>query len=123
MLGVGLLALPVFAWLLFAVCYDRRSPTERLCDRIKEGMTVGDVEAICGGPEGDYRTPAPFATDEWRTRFSTRIKRPDKQYWNWDDGTVVVLFDSGGRVTGSVVILEMHRKDTFLDRLRRLLPW
>jgi hypothetical protein len=117
LLGAGLLALPVFAWLLFAVCYDRRSPTERLCDRIKEGMTVGDVEAICGGPEGDYRTSTPFPTNE-------RIKRPDKQYWNWDDGTVVVLFDSGGRVTGSVVILELHRsQDTYLDRLRRLLRW
>jgi hypothetical protein len=73
-------------------------------------MTVADVEAICGCPQGDYR--------------SVTVQRKDSedvQCWEWDDGTMFVMFD-GGRVILKAT-LPRPENNRFLDRLLRLLPW
>jgi hypothetical protein len=58
-------------------------------ERISRGITVDEVEAIIGMPEGDYRTfpvfPRPCRADSWAGSH---------RFWKYDEGTVSILFQN-----------------------------
>jgi hypothetical protein len=104
---IGLLALALL--LLGAalpLVMPRRCPvTREAAARIKDGMTRADVEAILGGPPGDYRTTPP---GEWDLSVTIRFGPPGRPSWaaeRWygDEGDAVVYFDSfpSGGVIGA----------------------
>jgi hypothetical protein len=89
-------------------------------DRIRAGMTMADVEAILGGPPGEYRTGptvrgnAPLAevpaevlrteVDEWDLFWDSADAdsdpfevKPFGSTWGSDQGIAVVCFDDEGR--------------------------
>jgi hypothetical protein len=61
------------------------------CDRIQKGMTRVEVEAILGGPPGDYRTQMVVYHD-WSGWL---LEEPDpRNSWIADSGYINVRFDS-----------------------------
>ncbi len=70
--------------------------TRANCERIKEGMTRAEVEAILGGPPGDYRTRPneadAFAVSEWRG-----------EVWSGDEGHVWLDFVGGWVIVKSSI--------------------
>jgi hypothetical protein len=68
----------------------RRCPVSRAaCERIKEGMTQAEVEAILGGPPGDYRI-RPSETAEYILWG---------EHWTGDEGTVVLDIEDSRELT------------------------
>jgi hypothetical protein len=79
----------------FAIWPGPARITRQNCDRVREGMTMGEVEAILG-PPGDYATEPtrgymgsgpqmmPWTTREWVT----------------DETVIWVDFDAAGKATG-----------------------
>jgi hypothetical protein len=81
----------VLAGGLIALLGPRHCPVNRAAfERIAEGMTPTDVEAILGGPQGDYRTrPShPVVT----TAVHVNIGMEFHQSWVGDEGTVCVTY-------------------------------
>jgi hypothetical protein len=63
------------------------------CGRIKEGMSQAEVEAILGGPPGDFRTKP---VEYWHTCPLPHDFECDGGRWEWwtgDDGQIELLFD------------------------------
>jgi hypothetical protein len=67
--------------------------TEANLERIKEGMSRAEVDAILGGPPGDYRTGP---TEPGRRTVFTLGPPPER--WLADAGVAYVSFDDAGRV-------------------------
>jgi hypothetical protein len=66
--------------------------------KIEVGMTRAEVEAILGGPPGDYRTqPSPSFSLGVEMGGFIIIATPD-HYWYGDEGQVWVRFAHGGGV-------------------------
>ena len=64
-------------------------------------MTRGRIEAILGGPPGDYRTrPVELEMDEaiLAAPFGTRIMETTLESWQCDEGSVFVSFYPDGTV-------------------------
>src|SRR5262245_14338544 len=89
---------PVAAWLLWP---GQDEITPENYERIKAGMSRAEVEAILGGPPGDYRTVQTvtecFVVDELASRAeSDQVFRPDgKQMWFGNKGYICISFESG----------------------------
>jgi hypothetical protein len=93
------------------------------CGRIKEGMSQAEVEAILGGPPGDFTTGAvvysPLGAVIYSPLFadlsSSHVR---EEVWDGNEGEILVCFDKQGAVwfslyqTGTMVPL------SFVDRLR-----
>jgi hypothetical protein len=113
LLGVGL-ALVALAFVLTDALLWRPGVTEANAKRIREGMTLAEVEAITGRP-ADFRCPP--------TQFGRPIGYGE---WDGEGGTIVVDFDEDGcalyarwRVARGGAV---SRPD-FLARLRAWLGW
>jgi hypothetical protein len=66
-------------------------------ERIHDGMTLPELEAILGGPPGDYRTQ-----DREPREFQYTGIQGTLRTWLADDGIVLIWFDAKGRVCGIV---------------------
>jgi hypothetical protein len=110
LLGVGVLALlGLAAWAWVLVPQDPISPEGAA--RIKEGMTMEEVEGVLGGrkafSEYPIGLPHPMAV------------------WEGDGGSITVYFVGSGaesRVSGTVQFTR-HEPRPFVDRLRAWLCW
>jgi hypothetical protein len=92
---IGLLAaaLVLFGALLPLVL-PRHCPVNRTaCERIKEGMTQTEVEAILGGPPGDYTTRPTIRKVGSLTPPRGAHSRSVK--WWGDEGDALVWFGDG----------------------------
>src|SRR5579884_64827 len=93
---LGLLAIPALVLLFF--CSARTQITEANCDRIHEGMTQEEVEALLGGP------PQGTALGYGQGRYGDDPRadpRFGKCCWWADDPedcNIEVLFDGNGKV-------------------------
>ncbi len=110
---------------------------------LREGMTRAEVQAVLGGPPGDYRTgptraapmpPMRFFPEKWPPRgqweWQPRIPKdwdipPERSTdrWDGDSVTITVGFDDEGRaVCGRYVTASKVGQssfDAFLWRLKR----
>jgi hypothetical protein len=114
LLGVGLalvaLALAFTDWALSL----QSGVTERNVKRIREGMTLAEVEAITGRP-ADFRCPL--------TKFGRPIGYGE---WNGAGGTMVVDFDEDGCALYArwrVARAGAGSRPAFLARLRAWWGW
>jgi hypothetical protein len=112
---------------LAALLSPRSCPvTKASSERIREGMTLAEVEALLGRPPGDYSTgPTRLISKEWKSieQVERDFGRP-VLHWDGDEGVVWLIVDSGvvevagfvegERVGGTVDLLGWR-----VDRLRR----
>ncbi len=82
--------------------------------QISIGMTRSEVEAILGVPAGDYTT-GPCDEPPLGSRAFIRDK------WFSDTGAIIVLFNDRERVV--TVEFWPMRRESFIDRWYRWLPW
>jgi hypothetical protein len=124
LLAAGLLALLGVAGLLLAwlTPHPGAGITKENYERIREGMTFAEVEAILG-PEG-YQTKRPLIVPVSGPTFP--------RWWIGDDAIITIEFGpkGWGPPTPPFAEWQVTNKhyaerppEPFLDRLRRLLPW
>lgn len=103
----------------FWLAHPRVSISQATCDKIKPGMTRAEVEALIGGPPGDYSTksalPAILELPPGVSRF---------ELWFDDQGVIMVVFDEGGKArhiffSDDLILLDQG----FFERLRSWLGW
>jgi hypothetical protein len=104
-LFVGLAVALVLCSLLLPLLLPWHCPVNwAASERIKEGMTRAEVEAILGGPPGDYRTrPEGFIFEIPRTSMQV------SERWYGDEGKVDVGFDLDNTQVCSVWFIEAER--------------
>ena len=103
--------------------YPRRVLNVAGFSQIKNGMTTAEVEALLGGPPGDYR-------HRWCKMWMTREELvtaiyAQGQVWFDDDNMFVIYFDASGKVAASFEPKGFQREqmtwDKFIRRMRRWL--
>jgi hypothetical protein len=112
-LGVGL-ALVALAFVLTDALLWQPGATEANAKRIREGMTLAEVEAITGLP-ADFRCPP--------TQSGRVIGYGE---WDGEGGTIVVDFDEDGcalHARWRVARGGAGRRPAFLPRFRAWLGW
>jgi hypothetical protein len=70
-------------------------------DRLRPGMTLGEVETTLGGPEGDYGSGV---VQFFHVVGPGRVRHPDGRrlrVWYFDEGHAEVLFDGGDRLVAT----------------------
>jgi hypothetical protein len=120
LLGVGLALVALgLAFTDRALTPARAQITEAAFRRIGPGMPRQEVEAILGGPPGDYMTDHRFlALDIWGNGV---LMRPGQRAEWWGDGGIIqVGFDPADRTiwTRFVAVLRPSPQPGPLDRLR-----
>jgi hypothetical protein len=123
--------------------------TEANCARLREGMSRAEVEAILGGPAGDYRTvltepnlDEPFlvvsrvldkdelAREDEALRHLTaeerlqwdRLNHPPPERWQGDSGNIYITFWPEGAVCptfSTVRTIEQSRLENLVWRVKR----
>jgi hypothetical protein len=95
-------------------------------ERIREGMTLADVNLIIGGPPGDY--------DPGNVGIRVRVidgaenfgENPflEQMYWGGAEYEIGVLLDRDGIVIAKQLTeIVSPRQPTWLERLRKTLGW
>jgi hypothetical protein len=96
-------------------------------DVFQQCRTLAEVEALLGGPPGDYTTvpytfDAPDSTAEKTKDIHNFIEsfRRDGRHWISDDGCVMVSLDPSGRIarTGEVRVY-LSREPNLLDKVKK----
>jgi hypothetical protein len=102
--GVALAAAVIVPAALELPAYRQKLARGRLidpahCKRIKAGMSRAEVEAILGGPPGDFRTEnVGFLVSIPAGDWVVSVERSES--WVGDEGRIAVVFDEQGRVRG-----------------------
>jgi outer membrane protein assembly factor BamE (lipoprotein component of BamABCDE complex) len=94
-------------------------------ERIKEGMSGAEVEAILGGPPGDYHTENIFYHSFGVTSKGQRDTPIGYEWWCGNKGAIVIRFDEQGKVQRHLFMdtaTSEKRHDWVRDWLRRLWP-
>jgi hypothetical protein len=81
--------------------------TQETCDRIRLGMTRDQVEALLGGPPGNYSPKCLLTEPHW----DRRPPLPQGDQWLSEHGRIVVVFDADGRA-----VFKGHRMVYVADR-------
>jgi hypothetical protein len=117
--GVVLLALVVAVVALPRLNRKTNPPpvSHERYERIREGMTVEEVEAVIGVPPGNYETR--------RHRRITYAFPWSDSIWRGDEGAIAVRFDGSGRVKWHTFIdISEYTVDddpNFVEKLREWL--
>jgi hypothetical protein len=131
LLGAGLLALLGVTGTLLPLMLPRRGAgiAQANYERLREGMTLDEVQAILGDPAGDYTGGQcePLSRPLISISQSKNIRvipRPvTRRQWISDQGCICVGFTQGGQICRKAFLPVERQYTTFLDRLRRVLPW
>jgi hypothetical protein len=127
-LPVALVALGVWGWMLL----PRTAITPENAAKIKEGMTLAEVEAILGGPARDETTGPTVDTEDLVIPPGQRIFDQgiaddygedvgNERYWYADTVSLGVRFDLEKNVTGKSYWRTRRTKESQLDTVRRWL--
>ena len=106
-----------------AVCWliPPPSPTSRInrknFDMIRAGMNEEEVDAILGGPEGDYSTGEVEPVDGFILLDTTFGVLPSR--WQGDEANVCVSFDEKGKVLGTLLSRTRLKSPPFREKIRR----
>ncbi len=113
--------LGLFAVALFLLWPGPDPGTRATYDRIQNGMTESEVEAVVGLPPGDYAT-APTEYDRGTAGFEEFKAIPGLVQWSGDEGTILVGFDFSWRVAKKAYwpAVGKTEKSTLRSWLRRL---
>lgn len=84
----------------WSTVFPRPGITRQNAERIRCGMSHSEVEAILGGPAGDYRTVATACLPELTPLGGVDERDYPNSMWKGDAGIVCVMFDSADRVAG-----------------------
>jgi hypothetical protein len=87
--------------------------TKAAFERIELDMSLAEVQAILGGPAGDYRTGSVGYAGHY-TRKTDGLPHE----WAGDEGIVLVEVDRDGRVLAKHFIAATTGKPGLIDRLR-----
>lgn len=102
-----------------ALWYWSESSTSRISTyymrQISQGMTLGQVQDILGGPPGDYRTP-PLAGS------GIGIASSAGECWRGDRLSIFVRFDAAGRVEGITGFYPGKMRPSWYHALQEWLP-
>jgi hypothetical protein len=133
LVGVGaLVLLVVVGWLAVAwLAPSRPGITRENYERIQQGMTQHEVERLLGEPGQDGLALLLTGPEHESDALATSLSEIDDLVWGepptclvlgWVGRDVIVLvrFDNG-RVSRKDIL--SRPQQTFLGRLRRLLPW
>jgi hypothetical protein len=97
LLVVLVVLLVLLGTMLLLIFPQESRVTKAAFDRIEEGMTLAEVEAVLGGPEGDYRTrPTGLVLDPYGGGLM--MYQGTLREWWGDEAYILVGFDAGGRV-------------------------
>jgi hypothetical protein len=112
-----LLLLGVAGGVLIWLTYPKPGVTRANYMRIREGMTLREVEALLGGPatgEGPLHCADGLILDYpgWY-----------QKWWEGADLSILINYDDDRRVLRKCHDREGRDESTFLGRLRHLLPW
>jgi hypothetical protein len=91
---------------------------------IRQGMTRQEVEAVLGGPAGDYsrqRVPARFPAPLRGGGSGKNMPDGTLECWRGEELSIAILFTPDGRVAWKD--WEEYELPPLLCRLRSLLPW
>jgi hypothetical protein len=116
-----LLALVAALAVLVAVGISRRRRVSLArVGEIRKGMRQEEVEAVLGGPPGDYKTHDIVFTKGWPLRSSSQPRE-----WVTDDGLVLVVFRDDGTVDWYDTDrgLTVGPGPSFWERLLRTIGW
>jgi hypothetical protein len=96
-------------------------------DRIEVGMGQAEVEAILGGPPGDFRSGRAYNDGESAVDKKGETLEKDRlELWSGNQGRVAVFFTEQGAVRGVVWWKPLHEQPSLAEQirdwLRRLWP-
>ena len=120
LMTIGVLALLACAALLFLLPKPI-DVTEASCGRIQPGMTRTEVEAILGGPPGDYETgKRGIVLDRYGNGVLMEEGRMEE--WGGDEGFLQIGFDENDSVLWTRFV-SAGRRRTFIERWLRRSLW
>jgi hypothetical protein len=116
--GAGL----VTVW--FRSCFLSNSINLENFAKIQPGMSESDVEAILGGPAGNYSS-GNYSSGWVKTKSPLRVwtgwPPPVEKAWITDEGCIVVLFDESGKVMSAQFWEPIVLEESLLEKVRRWL--
>ena len=103
LIGVGAVtALALVALVIVVLTRPQPVIDQATADRIQEGMTEMEVDAIVGGRQGNYN-PGNFITGQEDAEFPmTFVGAAKRKKWTGGQGVILVFFDGAGKVVGKV---------------------
>lgn len=113
--GVLLFSLMSLALIVRSATIPRHPITREAFEQIRLGMTEQEVEAVLGGPPGDYSSGTMTFVIEGKYRRGEGTEPKD---WASDEGHIRVWFGDGkvaGRQFFDAIVIE----DPFFNKLRR----
>ena len=123
-----LLALAVVLVASVAACLvlTRPTPASQINKQnqqlINDGMTLQQVEAIFGGPAGDYSTRLPPGPKKFIRTLPEQLGDRNYKLWAGNGGIIVVYFDEGNRVETAIFYSSfVSQEPSILEKIRRLL--
>jgi len=114
-LGVGTVVATIVAAYVFMPPPERIST--RATRKIVRGMTAAEVEALFGGPPGDYRSPSARLADEDLPAVALAGRK-----WQGNRCTVHVEFDDNDRVLRVVTGFPGPMRPSWYCALQEWLP-
>jgi hypothetical protein len=127
-----LVIVPVAGWVVWRAA--TKPEAVKAYERLRLGMTKGEVEKAIGMPPGYYRSyprvgiqdgnyvrqigPMPDAAG--RPISSLPYYEGTVERWTWDDFWIWVAFGEDGKAVG-FYLLEPHQPPTLLERVRKWL--
>jgi hypothetical protein len=113
-------------WTWFLTPHPGDGITRSNYERLKEGMTLAEVEAVLGVPEGNYSgnayTPILIHPRLEGPASSLWLANGRHAIWFGEKVGIAVTLDEGGKVNRKA-IEDLELQQTLSERLRRLLPW
>ncbi len=119
------LALAVCLAVAFAVFLVLSEPGRRINKanwaKIKDGMTLQQVEALIGKPDDPTFPAFEVTTNVPPIYWASKIREPKQAFkWEGNNGVIEVYLDAEGKAAASL-FLALPNRESIFDRIRRVL--
>jgi hypothetical protein len=125
LLGAGVLVLMGLAGgiVLLHILPPEPEVTAEAIERVQQGMMQDEVEHILGPPSNAMEIDMEDRFPDLWAEFSNLGSLWPPEVWIGDEAIVLIWFDDGRVVEKRLYPRHHPTRKTFLDRLRRRLPW